>query len=119
MQVVWPMQFKNQIQSKIQLSHIANIKSLTVNHKQFDFLQTSKSIDQQKSELKNTGVWKYNLKTLETGNFIFDSGVITSPNGTDKAVVFDANSREFSNIKVRPTQRKYMDDFLSVKTPQA
>ena len=62
-------------------------------------------------------MWKYNLKTLEAGNFIFDSGAITSPSGGDKAVVFDTSSREPSNAKVRSSQRKYMDDFLSVMTP--
>ena len=32
MQVMWPMQLKNQIQSKLQVGQLANIKSLTVNH---------------------------------------------------------------------------------------
>ena len=62
------------------------------------------------------------MKSLEANNFIFDTGIVMSPSG-DKAVVLESNAalrQAQSNIKVRASQRKYTDDFLSNnKTPQA
>ena len=65
-------------------------------------------------------MWKYNLKSLEAGNFIFDTGATKGHSGGDRTVMVGPSSRQaHSNIKARPTQRKLADDFLSAKTPQA
>ena len=60
------------------------------------------------------------MKTLEPGNFIFDTGVVKSPHRGSKMTMVAAGQRQaHSNIKTRPTYRNYANDFISAKTPQA